>query len=69
MRLVSTIAKELLGLFVDDGSLALAVLVWVAVVAGLVEIAGLGSAVAGGTLFAGLVCILVENVLRRARRR
>ena len=32
MSMLATIAKELLGLFVDDGSLALAILAWVAVV-------------------------------------
>jgi hypothetical protein len=69
MTVLTAIAKELFGLFVDDGSLALAILAWVAVVAALVG--GLGFSGAGSSvlLFAGLIAILFENVLRRARSR
>ena len=69
MSMIETIAKELLGLFVDDGSLALAILAWVAVVAALLSVSALPGGVAGILLFAGLVGILIENVLRRARKR
>ncbi len=69
MSMLATIAKELLGLFVDDGSLALAILAWVAVVAALLSVSALPAGVAGILLFAGLVGILIENVLRRARMR
>lgn len=69
MTLISTIAKELLGLFVDDGSLALAILAWVAAVAALTAGLGAGGTFAGVLLFAGLIAILLENVLRRARSR
>ena len=67
MTLLSTILTETLGLFVDDGSLALAILAWVAIIAGLLQIAAPSPALAGGLLFVGLIVILIENVMRRAR--
>jgi len=69
MRWVTDAARELIGLFVDDGSLAVAVLAWVAVavlVFPLLPVDGGWLAVA---LFLGLALILVENLLRAARRR
>lgn len=69
MSMLATIAKELLGLFVDDGSLALAILAWVAVFAGLLSVSALPASVTGIVLFTGLAAILIENVLRRARKR
>lgn len=69
MSLLTTIAKEVFGLFVDDGSLALAILAWVAICAALFKAEALPPGLDGGLLFAGLVAILVENVLRRARSR
>ena len=69
MSMLATIAIELLGLFVDDGSLALAILAWVAIIAGLLSVSALPASVTGIVLFAGLVAILIENVLRRARKR
>jgi hypothetical protein len=69
MNLIATIGKELLGLFVDDGSLALAILVWVGSIAATTAWLDLGAPLAGGALFAGLVAILLENVLRRAAAR
>jgi hypothetical protein len=61
------VLKELLGLFVDDGSLAIAILAWVAIVAALMGVAGLPGALGGGLLFVGLAAILIENVWRAAR--
>jgi len=68
MTLISAIAKELFGLFVDDGSLALAILAWVGLVAMLVSATNLSAYLAGSLLFAGLLAILTENVLRRSRK-
>jgi hypothetical protein len=68
MRWIPAAARELIGLFVDDGSLALAVLAWVAIAVlafPALPISGGWLAVA---LFAGLALILIENVLRSARR-
>ena len=61
------VLKELLGLFVDDGSLAIAILAWVAIVAALMGAAGVSGALGGGLLVAGLGAILIENVWRAAR--
>lgn len=68
MTLISAIGQQVFALFVDDGSLAIAILIWVAIVAGLISVFGVSAIVAGGLLFAGLVAILIENVLRRARQ-
>jgi hypothetical protein len=66
MTFVSTILKELLGLFVDDGSLAIGIFIWIALVAGLVKIAALSPAFCGVLLFVGLGALLLENVWRTA---
>jgi hypothetical protein len=60
------ILKELWGLFVDDRSYALAILVWIGIAAlGARHIAE--SRWAGPALFAGLGLILVESVIRSKR--
>jgi hypothetical protein len=69
MRLLKNIAREILGLFVDDGSFAIATLVWVAIVIFILahvvgHITWLAPALMGG-----LAIILIESVLRFARRR
>jgi hypothetical protein len=69
MPWLKSIAREVVGLFVDDGSFAVAILVWLALaVAGLPHIEA-HPRVAGPVLFAGLAFILVESVLRFSRRR
>ena len=67
MAWIKTALSELVSLFVEDGSLALAILVWL-VLTGLVlaRFGGL-SPWHGAVLFAGLAAILVENTWRRAR--
>ena len=67
MRWLKSILREILGLFVEDGSFAIAQLVWLAIMAFLAHFfahthwLGIG-------LFAGLALILIESVLRRANR-
>ena len=61
------IAREVYGLVVDDGFLALAAVVWTAVVSLLPRL-GLPASWGGVALVAGLAIILVESALRRARR-
>lgn len=64
------IIGELVGLFVDDGSLALALLVWCAIVgAGVVVAPNLPAAGAGLALLLGCVVILLANVGRSAKLR
>jgi hypothetical protein len=69
MTWILAAARELVGLFVDDGSLALAVLAWVAVAVLAFPALPIDSGWLAVALFAGLGLILAENVLRTARRR
>ena len=68
MNFIRTVFSELLGLFVDDGSLALGILIWVGITAGLLHLDLCPPAFTGVLVFAGLAALLLENVLRRARR-
>ena len=69
MRWLKSIAREVIGLFVDDGSFAIAILAWLALAVVMLPRAGLPTRVAGPVLFAGLAAILVASVLRYGRRR
>jgi membrane protein implicated in regulation of membrane protease activity len=64
---IRKIVQEVFGLFVDDGSFALAILAWLGV-AGFVLPRVRIAAPVGILLFAGLVLILVESVTRFSRR-
>lgn len=70
METLRAILDEVIGLFVDDGSLALALIVWCALV-GLVALSGSGvmMALTGAALLAGCVAILLVNVVTAARKR
>jgi hypothetical protein len=68
MKLLKTILDETLGLFVDDGAFAAAIVLWLAVVAALTRLVPDAAAWAGGVLFVGLAAILVESAMRRARK-
>jgi len=68
MKWILAAARELAGLFVDDGSLAIAVLAWVAVAVLVFPALPITSGWLAVALFAGLALILVENLLRAARR-
>ena len=67
MHWLKSIAHEVYGLFVDDGSFATAILVWL-VVAALV-LPRLRTHWAGPVWFVGLAGILAESVHRYGRRR
>ena len=67
MGWLTTAARELAGLFVDDGSLALLALVWLAACGLALRWLGLDPAWAGALLFAGLALALVTSALRAAR--
>ncbi len=68
MTWLKTAWSEFIGLFVDDGSLAVAVLAWLAVAWLLLPRLPLPPALPPVILFAGLALILVESALRGARR-
>jgi hypothetical protein len=68
MKTIKTIFRELFGLFVDDGSLALAILALLAVVALLVHEALLNMNQAAVLLVAGNIVVLIESVVRKKAR-
>ena len=69
MNAVVSVFRELLGLFVDDGSLALAILAVIAV-AGIFSILMPGIPLAAGAiLLFGCLGVLIVNVARASHRR
>ena len=69
MRALSAMLRELLGLFVDDGSLAAAALIWIALCALLLPRIAPARGWDGIILFLGLAAVLAENAVRAARRK
>ncbi len=61
--------RELIGLFVADGSLVLAVLVWIAVCALVLPRLLPPTGWNGAILFLGLAMLLAENTVRASRRK
>lgn len=69
MNALRSIAREIFGLFVDDGALAVAIVLWVVLLRLILSRLG-SSPQAGAIVFAaGLGLILAESTLRYARRR
>ena len=68
MRWIKGVAGEVFGLFVDDGSYAVAILAWLAVAGLALPRLDLPPDAKGPVLFAGLAAILVGSAVRRARR-
>lgn len=68
MRWLKAIIAEILDLFVDDESFALAIVVWLGAIWFVLSRLHITTDWAGIVLFAGLAAILVESVLRRVRR-
>jgi hypothetical protein len=68
MRWLRSVAREVAGLFVEDSSFAIAILVCLAVVLVLGRVTAEGGWL-GWVLFGGLAAVLTESVLRFARRR
>jgi hypothetical protein len=66
MTALTRVLKELVSLFVDDGSLAATILIWIAF-SGLFMPSLLKGHFEGVILFGGLALILVENAARSAR--
>lgn len=68
MQWIRSIAREIWGLFVDDGSFAAGILVWLAIVMLLLRRVAWLERFGGVVLFVGLSALLIENVLRYARK-
>ena len=61
------IFNELFGLFVDDGSLAINLLLWTALAGGALALLTDGGAWQAPLMAVGYLAILVENALRATR--
>lgn len=68
MSWLKTIWDEFIGLFVDDVSFAVAIVVWLAAAQALFHFGLVPGLWRGPLLFAGLAAIFVENTLRRSRK-
>ncbi|MDE3027234.1 MAG: hypothetical protein KGH84_02400 [Paracoccaceae bacterium] len=67
MKFLSSIFNEILGLFVDDGSLALQVLGLIVLVALAVRFGGLPSLAGAGLLLVGCIAVLTLSLRRMLR--
>ena len=67
MKIVTAVFRELTGLFVDDGSLALAILATVVLAGVSTSLMPDVPLAAGGILLFGCLAVLITNVLRAAR--
>jgi len=68
MSWIRTVFNEVFGLFVDDGSFAVVILVWLLVTWLVLPRLGVPAAWSGVALFVGLAGILLESTTRRAGR-
>ncbi|MGI4954108.1 MAG: hypothetical protein ACRYGM_20080 [Janthinobacterium lividum] len=69
MRWFGTAWSEFIGLFVDDGSFALAIVAWLLLAWLVLPRLPLPPAWPPIILFAGLAAILIESAVRRSRTR
>ena len=67
MTMIRLVFKELVGMFVDDGSLALLALILIALIAAAVKLLALPPLIGGLLLLAGCLAILLESTRRAAR--
>ena len=67
MTMLKEIAADLIGMFVAEKRLAIAVLAIVAVTGSLVDLAGLNPLVGGAALLFGCLILLIDSVCRAAR--
>ena len=67
MNIVRLVLKEIVGMFVDDGSLALLALILIAAVTAAVKLLSLPPLIGGILLLAGCLAILLHSVRRAAR--
>ncbi|MBY3558598.1 hypothetical protein [Rhizobium laguerreae] len=68
-NILKVVFKEFFGMFIDDGALALAALLLIAVVGALVKFAHADALFAAALLLLGCLLILAESVVRAARKK
>jgi hypothetical protein len=69
MTVIRSILAGLIGLFIDDGSLALAILGLIAAATAAVKAGWLAPLAGGLLLLAGCIALILESVYRAARRK
>ncbi|MBY3168765.1 hypothetical protein [Rhizobium laguerreae] len=69
MNILKLVFGEFFGMFIDDGALALAALLVIAVVGALVKFAHADALLASALLLLGCLLILAESVVRAARKK
>jgi hypothetical protein len=69
MSALTAILREILNIFVDDGSLAVALIVWSVIAAWLLPALPVNAGWDAPILLLGYLLILGENLLRTAGRR
>jgi hypothetical protein len=68
MKTLATILREFVGLFVDDGSLAVGAVVWAAICGWGLPALSMGPRAQAALLVLGLSALLLENALRASGR-
>ncbi len=68
MKTFLTIIEELGGLFVDDGTLAAVIILWLLLVALALPLTGIPAQFDGAILLAGPILGLMENIWRAAKK-
>ncbi|TPK85737.1 hypothetical protein FJ936_09390 [Mesorhizobium sp. B2-4-13] len=69
MNVIGLVLKELVGMFVDDGNLALLALTLIALVTAAVKLLALPPLIGGCLLLIGCLAILLDSARRAARDR
>jgi hypothetical protein len=69
MKTFLTVVQELWGLFVDDGTLAVVIILWLILVAVVLPHTGIPVQFNGAILLAGLILGLMENIWRASRKK
>jgi hypothetical protein len=69
MKILQIIWEEFVGMFIDDGALALFALALITAVSLSVKLAGLDPLIGGGLLLVGYLAILTESVHRFAKKK
>ncbi|CAN7149015.1 hypothetical protein LJR231_000060 [Phyllobacterium sp. LjRoot231] len=69
MNILRTTIQELIGMFIDDGALALWSIVLIGLIAAAVEFVGLSGFAGGILLLAGCILILAESTYRAAKKK
>ena len=68
MGAIKTILGELVGLFIDDGSLAAGAVIWAAICGWGLPLLGVGPRATAALLVLGLGLLLLENTRRASGR-